>query len=481
MAKVLFINPNKWGRGITPIWIATHSAVLKSEKHNVKLFDSTFYSKWSNMENIYNTNNEQYKPTNYENIINYNNKNIRESLQTLINEYKPDIIFWSALSSHIHGEGEYVNIQYGYDLINGLNLYNAILVTAGIQVTASPELIFKKFEKIDYLIQGESEFVLAQFASKIKNINELKDLKGLSFKANNKVTINERQDLIHDLDKIPNYDYSIFDEQIFLRPYNGKIVRALDYELSRGCIYTCSYCVETVIQNYYGFKEKTNRGALIDAKKYLRSKSAIRIYDELCSYAKEYKINFIRCQDTNFLTINKKVLKELEEIFLKKPINIKLYIETRPEGINESTAKLLKNLKVDGVGMGIELAGEDFREDELNRYSKQDSIFKAFEILRKYNIKRTSYNIIGLPNQNEESIKRTIEFNKRLSPDNVTVAFYSPYLGTEVQKKSHKLEYFDEHEDNVDGQLRSLSKNSLVSTEQLNYYKQNFKKLVMQK
>ena len=40
---------------------------------------------------------------------------------------------------------------------------------------------------------------------------------------------------------------------------------------------------------------------------------------------------------------------------------------------------------------------------------------------------------------------------------------YSPYLGTEVQKKSHKLEYFDEHEDNVDGQLRSLSKNSLVS------------------
>ena len=26
-----------------------------------------------------------------------------------------DIIFWSALSSHIHGEGEYVNIQYGYE------------------------------------------------------------------------------------------------------------------------------------------------------------------------------------------------------------------------------------------------------------------------------------------------------------------------------------------------------------------------------
>lgn len=481
MAKVLLINPNKWGRGITPIWIATHSAVLKSEKHDVKLFDSTFYSEWSNNENIFNTKNQQYKPTDYENIINYNDQNIKESLQTVIEKYKPDIIFWSALSSHIHGEGEYVNIQYGHDLISGLNLYNAILVTAGIQVTASPELIFKKFKEIDYLIQGESEFVLSEFASKIKNTKELKDLNGLAYKESNKVKINPRQNLIDDLDKIPNYDYSIFDDQIFLRPYNGKIVRAIDYELSRGCIYTCSYCVETVIQNYYGFHEKTNRGALIDAKKYLRSKSAKRIYNELKSYIEKYKINFVRCQDTNFLTINKKVLKELEEIFLKNPIDVKLYIETRPEGINETTAKLLKHLNVDGVGMGIELAGEHFREDELNRFSKQDSIFKAFEILKKYNIKRTSYNIIGLPNQNEESIKKTIEFNKKLSPDNVTVAFYSPYLGTEVQKKSHKLEYFDEHEDNVDGQLRSLSKNSLVSIDQLNYYKQNFKKLVMQK
>ena len=44
-----------------------------------------------------------------------------------------------------------------------------------------------------------------------------------------------------------------------------------------------------------------------------------KIYNELKSYIEKYKINFVRCQDTNFLTINKKVLKELEEIFLKKP------------------------------------------------------------------------------------------------------------------------------------------------------------------
>ncbi len=51
------------------------------------------------------------------------------------------------------------------------------------------------------------------------------------------------------------YDYSIFEEQTFYRPYNGNVVRAVDFEISRGCIYSCSYCVETVIQNYYSFNE----------------------------------------------------------------------------------------------------------------------------------------------------------------------------------------------------------------------------------
>ena len=49
---------------------------------------------------------------------------------------------------------------------------------------------------------------------------------------------NSKQEIINDLDKIPNYDYSIFDQQIFLRSYNGKVLNAIDYELSRGCIYT---------------------------------------------------------------------------------------------------------------------------------------------------------------------------------------------------------------------------------------------------
>ena len=40
--EYLLINPNKWGRGITHIWIASHASSLKPD-HEVELFDCTFY------------------------------------------------------------------------------------------------------------------------------------------------------------------------------------------------------------------------------------------------------------------------------------------------------------------------------------------------------------------------------------------------------------------------------------------------------
>ena len=480
MAKILFVNPNKWGRGITPIWIASHASLLKKNNHEISLFDCTFFENWTNHELKFNTKNEQYKESDYFNFVKFKKEDIFLTFKTKVETFKPDIIFWSAISSHIHGEGEYVNLQYGYNLIDKIKKKNFLAVAGGLQITSSPSLARKNFPKLDYYISGESEFVLNDIAKNISDISELKKISGISYYDNNskKFIINPKQTIIDDLNKIPHYDYSLFEEEIFYRPYNGKVLKAVDYELSRGCIYTCSYCVETVIQKYYGFTETSPRGALINSKSYLRTKSAKRIHEELKYLSRELRIKLIRSQDTNFLTINHKVLYELEKYFIDDPIDIILYIETRPEGINEKTVKLLKNLKVDGVGMGLELAGAQFRKNSLNRFVEEDKIIKAFKLLKENNIRRTSYNIIGLPDQDENSILETIEFNKFINPDNITVAFYTPYHGTPEQKKSFNKRYFSDYEKNLDAQLRSLSKGNLLNIEKLNYYKKNFISLV---
>ena len=68
-------------------------------------------------------------------------------------------------------------------------------------------------------------------------------------------------------------------------------------------------------------------------------------------------------------------------------------------------------------------------------------------------------------------ILETIKFNQILDPDNITVAFYSPYIGKKEQDKSTKYNYFEKYEYDVDGQIRSLSHSRLVNNKTLNFIK----------
>jgi len=242
---------------------------------------------------------------------------------------------------------------------------------------------------------------------------------------------------------------------------------------------TCGYCVETVIQNYYGFNKNNSKGTLLNAKKYLRNKSAKVIFDEIIYLYKKYKITLFRCQDTNFLTIDRKVLTELSELIHKSKIRIKLYIETRAEGINEMSIDILKKLKVDGVGMGVELSSEDFREKNLNRYADTGKLFNAFKLLQKNKINTTAYNIIGLPNQTEESIIETIKLNIKLNPSVSSVAFYSAYKGTNVELRSKEM--FNKYPKNMDAQLRSTATGGKIDNKILDFYKSNFNYLIKNK
>ena len=477
MKKILFVNPSKWGRGITPIWIASHVSLLRKNSHECDLFDCTFYSDWSDYEIKVNTENLQFQDSNYLELIKYR-KNIFEDLKKKINEFKPDIIFWSAISSHIHGEGEYVNIDHGYDLLNNVEK-NFLLVCGGIQATVDPTQILNKYKNIDIVISGESEKILLEIANNEKS--KYDNIKGLTVRIDNENIKNTgKQKIFSNLDFLCNYDYSIFEDQVFLRPYNGKVIRAIDYEISRGCIYTCSYCVETVIQKYYDLDKHNANGSLLKPKNYLRNKSAKKIFEEINYIVANHQIELFRCQDTNFLTIDRSTLIELGELIDKSNLEIKLYIETRPEGINEKSIELLKKLKVDGIGMGIEMSDDTFRKGTLNRYVNQEKIIRAFDLLEKNNIKRTAYNIIGLPDQTEDSIVSTIEFNIKLNPDVSSVAYYSVYSGTNLGDRNKNN--YDGDLKNMDAQIRSkIINHSKIDKNLFQFYKENFNYFIKNK
>ena len=92
MSKILLINPSKWGRGITPIWIASHSGILKLNGHDVELFDATFYKNWTNNEVKFNTDNKQYKPSDYLKKIKLKEESVEKDLSNYIKKFGFELV-----------------------------------------------------------------------------------------------------------------------------------------------------------------------------------------------------------------------------------------------------------------------------------------------------------------------------------------------------------------------------------------------------
>ena len=125
------------------------------------------------------------------------------------------------------------------------------------------------------------------------------------------------------------------------------------------------------------------------------------------------------------------------------------------------------------------MSDDSFRKGTLNRHVNQDKILKAFSLLANHGIKRTAYNIIGLPNQTESSIIDTLKINIKLNPSVSSVAYYSAYKGTNLGKNAKNL--FSKFPENMDAQLRSRAIDGKLSQKVLDFYKSNFNYLIKNK
>lgn len=86
----------------------------------------------------------------------------------------------------------------------------------------------------------------------------------------------------------------------------------------------------------------------------------------------------------------------------------------KPNLVDEAVAKLLgKYLKGSPVGIGLE-SGDNRLHRALGRPSSVGEVIKAVKLLSKYGIKAHVYLIHGLPSENEETIRNTINALRRL-------------------------------------------------------------------
>lgn len=473
MANILVLNPNTDTFGRQSIPTALISALLKKNNHNIELFDTT-YMDLKYLFETKATHEEITTNLNFFKKVDYSDYNLtKEKVDVIklfeekINSYKPDIITFSFWGSHLHAEGEFHAFFRGLKIIELANTGTVPIVVGGTVPTWNT-IETLKHPKINYVIKGESELVYLDIANKVDSHEYLSGIKNLWIdNGNGEVEKNELRPLIDPLDQLPHADFDIYNDRSFYRPYHGKMVRAVDYELSRGCVYNCTFCLSPFQRNTYG-----------SPKNFRREKSISKIIDEISYLKNKYKLDMIRYQDETFLTMKKDKLKELSKEY-KKHVDLPFIIEATINSVTEDKIKYLKEMGCLTICFGVE-SGSKYLRDNIIKKPKyyNDEMVEKLNIVKKYGISMKLFNIFGFPEETREMVLETIRLNNKVKPPYCAAGYFQPLEGTSLRDYAIEHGLLDETSKGLFNssafQLPSKLSNLKISKADLIHYHDNF-------
>lgn len=339
--------------------------------------------------------------------------NIDEMFRKKIREYKPDLIAVSVMSS-THDDGIKL-------LSDNRDVVKCPIVWGGVHVTLDVEDALKN-DIVDYAIVGEGDEAIVDLAMCLSQGKNPNHIDNLAYKDSNKnIIVNKLRNFV-DLDKLPCPDWSIFDKRHLFRPFMGNIYSGSFYTMSRGCPYACNYCVNSTLKVIQK-----------DCGRYFRLQSAQKTISDLRQLKEDYGVNWIKFADDSIMSMRIEYLQELHDGL--KELNIMFGCSVRPETTTEEKVALLKDMGCVAMSVGIESGNEELRKVQLGRRMSNDQIINAIQIMNKYDIRVSTFNMVGLPDETRENVFETIELNRKLKVSSCNCYIIYPYPGTPVAIK----------------------------------------------
>ena len=274
-----------------------------------------------------------------------------------------------------------------------------------------------------FIVKGEPEnFFL--------NLNYSKEELDLYFLEGSKQR-NTLNGMVDDIDELPFPGWEEYIKQYPLKNnflgFNSKI--AIPILASRGCPYSCfHYCTYPLQQG-----------------RKVRQRSVENIIKEIKYWIKHIKTNKFVFRDPVF-SINRKHTVSLCEAIIKENLKIEFLIETHLKNLDDDLIKLLKTAGLKMVYVGIESSDGNILKD-INRFTlNNDEQYQIIKKLKENKIYVKSMFMFGNPDDNEETIKKTIQYSKFLPNQLVQFSVFTPYPGTPVYKEFKDKIIINEYE-----------------------------------
>lgn len=330
----------------------------------------------------------------------------KENFLAQIDKYDPDLIGFSITTNQW---------PYAKLFCNWIKEHrDTPIVCGGNHPTQNPEEVILE-KDVDIVCIGEGEYSILDLMRKLKEGDDITQIRNLWVKTAQGVIKNPLRPLIEDLDNLPFLNRKIFDYDNLLKETGyAAIVMA-----GRGCPYSCTYCSNPAFNELYRGKGKI-----------VRRQSPPRVISELKYLKRRYKIELFDFMDEVF-TIDQKWLMQFLRYY-KRKIHIPFHVMVRPENLSKAMLQEMKDSGCELIRIGIESGNQWIREKVLNRKMSNEQILNAFQMAEDVGMKTYAFIMLGLPYETPEMIEETIELIKKIRPNHTQVSTFYPFPGTKL-------------------------------------------------
>jgi anaerobic magnesium-protoporphyrin IX monomethyl ester cyclase len=285
--------------------------------------------------------------------------------------------------------------------------YHATLMHC--EIAASPES-----ETIDFIIRGEGEEPFRRLVNVLSGTDRLEAIPSLSYRRNGEWVHNERGEL-SDLSRLKP---PIRDRRRLTGGYHFMYSRIEVMETSRGCTRNCNFCS---ISHMYGRSYRTY--------------PIERILADLDDIYHRCRTRLVFITDDNMVLNPKWVMTLCDAIIARKYRNLKLVVQADCVSVARNEAMVAKMAEAGfrSIFLGIESASSsNLRTMEKGDIGKEAK--RAVEICHRHGIMVIGGLIFGMPDDDEESIRKNYQFLRDLEADVSYCQILTPYPKTRLRE-----------------------------------------------
>jgi radical SAM superfamily enzyme YgiQ (UPF0313 family) len=304
-------------------------------------------------------------------------------------------------------------------------------VFGGPHVSALKESLFPNFPAMDFAVIGEGEETMAELLRSGRD--DPATVKGIIYRQGSEASFTGYRETALVLDDLPFPAYEKlagFPHSYRLPIFNYPTTPNTSCISSRGCPYACSYCDRSVFRRSF------------------RYNSATYLYEHLRYLQERFGIRHINFYDDQF-TFNRQRVEEFTGLMIDRPLGMTFNCAVRAEHIDHDLLRRMKSAGCWMMSLGIESGDEELLAQHRQN-ADLDGLAVKIRMIKESGIRTKGLLMMGLPGENEASIRRSMKYVFSLPIDDFNLAKFTPFPGSPIYEKIHELGTFEEDWEKMD-------------------------------